>query len=83
MDHRAPPVGRVVDALDKAATLKAIEDAGHRAGRQIGRLGQPAGRQPRLGDDQLEAAQVGGVHAQPFGQGVFVGRIAQDLTDAI
>ena len=83
LDHRATPVGRVVDALDVAPTLQPIQHAGDSAGGQVGRFSEAAGGHPRLSDHELKAAQVGWVHAQSLGEGVFVGRIAQDLTDAI
>ena len=63
-DEQAPPVGRVRLAAHEAGPLEPIEDAGHRAAREVAQLGQARRGHLRLAGRELEAAQVGRVDAE-------------------
>ena len=58
VDEDDPPVRRVVAALDEAALLHPVDDAGRAGDRDVERLGEPAHRQRALGLEDRQDVEV-------------------------
>ncbi len=77
----APAVGGIGPAHDVAGALEPVDDAGHGAAREPGQLREPAGREAGIGDHELQAAEVGRVHAEVVGEGLIERGRPEGLTD--
>jgi hypothetical protein len=64
LDHNAATVSGVTAALDPAAALKPVEDAGHRGGMQSGAPGQRARADRPMSVDEIKTPQVGGLEVK-------------------
>ena len=65
LDRHAAAVGRAAAALDPAAALEPVEDAGHRCGMQPGAPGQGARTDRAMPADEVKTLQVCGLEVKP------------------